>query len=220
MLEFFPPQASIFLGLSWAWVLAFTDQKLLFGCNGRAGRSSPVPPLPVTTTHWCGDHTTAYHQAASSSQPPSPTTRVLLCLPLPLFLQKRTWAEFDSYLQAAGLDGLVQYTAKRRYDEHCQASACCWFQAGMQPLAHLAVVGSVVWDSSSAAVQRAAPCGQDLCFLGAGAACVLCSSKGRSVGTSAGSLMRPTHHLAMFCFAAGAGAAGAGHGGRRPARQG
>lgn len=41
---------------------------------------------------------------------------------LPVFpcSQKRTWAEFDAYFQAAGLDDLVQYTAKRRYDEHCQ----------------------------------------------------------------------------------------------------
>ncbi|KAI7841114.1 hypothetical protein COHA_005339 [Chlorella ohadii] len=37
--------------------------------------------------------------------------------------QKRTWAEFDAYFQAAGLDDLVQYTAKRRYDEHCQVLA-------------------------------------------------------------------------------------------------
>jgi hypothetical protein len=37
--------------------------------------------------------------------------------------QKRTWAEFDAYFQAAGLDSLVQHTAKRRYDEHCQELA-------------------------------------------------------------------------------------------------
>lgn len=101
--------------------------------GGQSSTPTPRPPLAALVcaqTALICTHSSSCRSARGQSS--TPTSRRLLTAALHTdngshaffgCLQKRTWAEFDAYFQAAGLDDLVQYTAKRRYDEHCQVSA-------------------------------------------------------------------------------------------------
>ena len=50
------------------------------------------------------------------------TPRLLSACPAPprVFVQKRTWPEFESHFEAAGLTDFVAYNRKKLYEVHCQ----------------------------------------------------------------------------------------------------